>query len=472
MVNLKTRPSHLAPLTSHPVRGPRPSYLVLRTSPLVSLCALCASVVNPVTAQQPATRTPHSAIQAPSSPPVRNPGVSTLAPRTSTVPAPPSFYASHGQSYTRVLANLASDSFFSPIPVAQLFSNPLQWGPFHLYPRANYSLTYATGLNRTPGRPEETVHHTISPGITWQAKRVTIDYSPSLVYYTKGSFQDSVNHSASASSAFGYGDWNFSLSHQYSKGSSVLAETATQTAHESHSSALAANYRYSDKTSFSFSLSQSIQETSEFNSSQTWSTMEWINYQLTSKTSIGAGIGGGYTIQELGSDMTYQQVQGRVGWSPGPKLNVDLNGGIDIRQFVSPSGRGQQLNPTFGVAGSYQVFDTTSVRLSANRAVTPSLFSGQISHTTSISAAVNQRLFGRLALGVTADYRLSNNESTEELGTVSRSDTTKSVAAVLSTRFLKKGSVSAAYSHSVHDSNEEGFSYDSDQYTLSLGYRF
>jgi hypothetical protein len=386
--------------------------------------------------------------------------------------SPSSFYAAPSEPFTPVLPVAGMPGFFSPAPAQQFLQNPLRWGPFQLYPHASYSMTYATGLNRAPGQSAESLRHTIAPGLTWRAPHVTVDYTPSLTYYTKGDFGDSVNHSVSLQAGYGYGDWRFSLSHRYSTGSAILAETARQTEFETHSTSLGANYQYSEKTSFSFSLVQRIYETPQFNSSKTWSSMNWANYRLTEKVTVGTGVGGGFTEMESGSNMTYEQLQARLGWTPGPKLTLHVNGGIDIRQFVSASSIGDQVNPIFGASASYQLFEPTTISLNANRAISPSLLTGQTSESTSVSAGVTQRLLGRLNLGVNAGYRIAEYQATSPTAGTARSDESKFVSASLSTRLFQKGSIGVAYSHNIHSSSDRDFSFESDQYTFHLGYHF
>lgn len=384
--------------------------------------------------------------------------------------APSSSFAAPPSPYTSALPSAP----LAPEFVEELLYNPLQWGPFRVIPAVNYRFSYSTGLpyGGVGSANETTAQHTISPSLTLQSEHVTLNYFPSLNYYSKGRYEDSLNHSASIRSAFGYGDWAFSISHAYSAASQVLVESARQTDTESHGTSLGATYRLSENTSIQLTASQSISETSEFNSSTTWSTMNWVDFQITDVTRLGVGAGGGYTDVEQGSDMTYQQVQGRINWVPRPKISAALNGGIEIRQFLAQQGVDDQVNPIMGASATYRPFDYTSLTLSANRGVSSSIFSDQITETTSFALSLGQRLIERLQVGLSGGLRYADFQSSSQLLNVNRSDEVHFFSASLSTRFLKRATASIGYSLSSNKSNNAVYEYDSYTYSAQIGYSF
>lgn len=395
-----------------------------------------------------------------------------------TIPQPLSAYASSGATATSVLVHEQAADFWGAETFETFLDNPLQWGPFQLRPFGSYRFTYGNGVSRSPGNQVTTAVHEITPGAVLQSRHLSFRYAPTLRYYSSEEFEDGVDHSASASAFFGVDDWFFNLSHSFSDSSSPLIETGSQTDRQSHSTALSAHYQYSEKTSFDFSLSQSIQESSALNSSKSWSSMNWINYHWNEKLVLGAGLGGGYTIQDFGFDMTHEQIQARVAWSPGEKLDFSINGGFEFRQFVD-SPFDDQVNPLFGASIGYRPWESTTFSLSANRRVGSSLLQVQTTETTSLSAGIRQRLLEVLHLDLFArfsqqDYKGSSTAGVEP-GTdlqTERSDDILSFSATLGTRVFKKGDVSIFYQHSQNESTTRGYTYDSEQYGLQISYHF
>jgi hypothetical protein len=67
---------------------------------------------------------------------------------------------------------------------------PLQLGPITLHPHLDYQLSYGNGLQSSPGQPHNTIANQVSPGILFDlGEHWTLDYTPTLIYYSSSSFQ-------------------------------------------------------------------------------------------------------------------------------------------------------------------------------------------------------------------------------------------------------------------------------------------
>jgi hypothetical protein len=445
---------------------------ILASPAAVFAFTACGSLVAPASAQ--VTNTVPTEITTPlmngAMTPIENESPTASTADVATVP---SRYATSGQTAT---PSIGAPAFTAALPVASqsdLLENPLQLGPFILRPHADYAFTYGTGINFTPGNRGLTAMHSLSPGLAVASKHLTLDYTPNLVYYSKGNFEDTVNHSANLAANFGYNDWSFQISQSYVKSSSALIETAQQTPTESFSTLLSARYEYSRKTSFDFGVTQVFQsaEGQDLSNFRQWSTMDWINYKLGSQTSIGAGLGTGFTDVEKGTDMSYEQIQGRFDWHPTQRTSLGLNGGIEIRQFLR-SETSDRISPLMGASLSWSPLAHTTLGLQANSSVSTSLLQDQITQDSSISASLNQRLLKRLNLGLTGGFRTTDYIGESDAASTSRSDDLSFFSISLGTTLFKKGNISVAYQHSVNDSTLADFTYDSDQYTFQVGYHF
>jgi hypothetical protein len=393
------------------------------------------------------------------------------------VNTPPSFFGSSGSSATSSLGTPGFAAVAPSGPSSVAPDYPLQWGPFSFHPHLGYGFTYADGVLFTPGQPTQTALHSVSPGISILSQHLAVDYTPTLNYYSKGPYEDNLSHSATLSAHFGYSDWTFQLSQGYQNTSTPLVETGLQTDTQYFSTAFGASWNFSERWFFDFTLSQSIQDSEGFQNSRQWSTMEWANYRITPKLSVGAGLGGGYVNVDSGSDSAYEQIQGRINWHASKRLSVNLNGGVEIRQFLdTPGGSDNLVNPIMGASINYQVFEYTAIFLSANRTVDTSLFANQITENASVSGGISQRLLKYLNLGVSAGFRRSDYKSTFVFGNLAfptlRRDDYSYVTASLGSTFLKKGSISVGYTHGDNQSNLTGYTYATDQFSFNVGYRF
>lgn len=385
---------------------------------------------------------------------------------------PPRGGESPAQSYAVGVDPALGVDFLESSFLASLLENPLQWGPFRVSPHPSYRFTYGNGVSRSPGNQQNTVLQQVSPGVSLASEHLVLDYTPSLYYYSNPAFEDSLTHSASVASRFGYGDWSFSISYDFFDGSTAVIETAQPTERQSHSTSLAALWFVSDRTSIDFSVGQSIELSESFNNSREWYTMEWLNYLIGANTSIGVGVGGGYSQMDLGFDMTYETLLGRLAWSPTDKISFSFTAGGELRQFLDFPNSDSHFNPTFSAALSYKPWKPTTFSLSANRALESSIYSLSVIETQGITAHFQQRLLERFSLGLSGGIRSTDYGAVILVERFQRSDSYTFFSASLGTRIFANGSASIFFQQSDNSSNLAGFDYDTTQYGFQLAYRF
>lgn len=356
--------------------------------------------------------------------------------------------------------------------ILPLAAHLLEWGPVNLHPHVTYSVSYADGILSSPFHPENTIINQISPGILFTlGTHWTLDYTPSLLWYSNHHFTDSVTHNLALNGWTTYEDWTFGLNQTYRSFSQPVVQTGTQVDQESIGTALNASYLFNSKVSADFGLNQDFESVQQFQSYRQRSTMDWLNYQFWPRVAAGLGVGGGYVAVDSGADMTFEQFQGRINWQATAKTSFILHGGLEYRQFLSGGVR-PLLNPVFGAALRSQVLPKTTVSLSADRAVSASYFVNQTSEATSVSLDVAQGLSTKLTLSLGGGY-----------GTISYTASATGIAALggydyaffrafLTYAIIQRGNVSLTYQFNDDRSNVPGFSFTSHQVGLQLSYSF
>lgn len=356
-------------------------------------------------------------------------------------------------------------------PVAALKA-PFRWGPVQLRPHISSRTTYGNGLRSGPGESVNTLTESLAPGLLFELGRLwRLDYTPTLTFYSTSKYKDTLAHSVSLAGGTSYQNWSFSLFQGYSRSSDPLIETARQTDQENFNTRLGASYHFNSKWMLDLGLSQNFRSAEALNSSRSWSSMNWLNYQVAPRTALALGVGGGYDDLEAGSDMTNEQLQGRVVTRVAQKLNLSVNGGMEIRQF-NQGDQGDLVSPVFGASLQYRPFDYTTITLAGNRSISPSLLQDQVTESTDVSLAVNQRLLGLVYLTLSGGFR-----STEYLGTTtalanSRDDETIHFLASLSYAFWERANASIFYQYRDNSSSDDGFSFSSNEVGLTLAYNF
>jgi hypothetical protein len=347
----------------------------------------------------------------------------------------------------------------------------IEWGITHFHPRLMYRLSYGDGLPGSNGEGQTLVNELI-PGVTLNiGDRWAIDYTPTIRFYSSDNYRDSVDHRVSLHGFTPYKDWVFGFSHSSALTSDPLIQTGQQTDEQTHSTGLNGGYSINSELSLELGLSQNLRFTEDFNDSMSWSTMDWLNYQYAPRLGFGLGLGAGYVEVSEGSDMTFQQVLGRITFAAGEKLTFSGNGGVDIREFLD-SDASPLANPIFGLAATYQVFEGTALSLSGSRSINSSYYSSQVTEDASISGGLSQRLLKNLHLSLNGGYRISTYKATSMGVSASREDKGPFFSARLSTTFLKRATAGLFYYYNENESNSGSYSYSSNQYGLEIGYRF
>jgi hypothetical protein len=362
------------------------------------------------------------------------------------------------------------------IPAAELAPEampPLQWGPVDLHPHASYSLSYGDGIQSAPGHGVVTIINEISPGLLFNIGRHwSLDYTPTWRFYSNKQLQDTLDHNVRLAGWAAYEDWVLGLSQGYVTSSAPLVQTGTQTFQESYSTALTASYRFNSKVSADLAVSQNFASAQGFTSYREWSTMDWLNYQLWPRLNVALGAGFGYVNLNVGTDMTYEDYQGRVSWRATDKVSFQANAGLEDRQFLG-GGAPDLINPIFGLSLVYQPVEVTTFTLAANRSVSASYFQNLVTENTGVNVGLSQRLFKKVYLGLTGSYaRASYIATASNAVFAGRVDDYYSFGARLSSVFLKRGSIALFYQYTDDSSSQAGYTFSSKQVGLELGYKF
>lgn len=350
--------------------------------------------------------------------------------------------------------------------------SPFQYGPLTLRPHFLYRFLYGSGIQSSPGQPQASITHNISPGLLLAiGSHWTLDYTPTWTVYSNHHFHDTLDHTVELIGGTTYEDWVLGLSQSYTRSSSPLVETGRQTDEETYSTALNASYRFGQQMSLDLGGNQDFRFTQQLADSRQWSTMDWLNYRFWPRLEAALGLGLGYVDVSPGVDQTYEQYQARIDWRATDKVSLHVHGGVEDRQFLA-AGERELINPIFGASLQYQPFDVTRVSLNVDRTVSTSPFTNQVTETTSVSGTLNQRLLENFYLNLLGEYRFVTYTAAANGVLAGRRDDYYSVTVRLSTTFLKRGTAATFYQYSGNSSNRGGFGYTSSQVGLELGYRY
>lgn len=361
-------------------------------------------------------------------------------------------------------------------------SEPFQYGPVVLRPHLFYGVSYGNGIAVGLNYAQNTVIQQLSPGMTVDLGRQwSLDYTPTIEFYSSKQLRDCVNHAASLTGGVSYDEWKFSLMQDFGSVDEPVTETAAQTSQQHYSTVLGANYAFGDKMSADFGVNQMFNFVQNFQDSYNWSTMEWLNYAFTPRLNAGLGAGAGYITLENDSgaggsnpDIVNEQLQGRVNWRATDKISFQVSGGLEEEEYLA-SGYSDSLNPIFSAAIQYQPFEVTQISLAASRTVGTSDYYiiAQSTEATTVSLSLNQRVLVKYNLNLGVGYTETDfSVALAGYGSGSRTDDTYSFNASFGRSFLKRGTWAITYHYLDNSSGTAGYSQRSNQIGFQIGYRY
>ncbi len=347
---------------------------------------------------------------------------------------------------------------------------PLHWGSLSFHPHLTYSMRYGTGIAYGPGRQDNTFLNTLSPGVTFNlGPRWSLDYTPSLQFYSSEAYSDTLDHAVSLRGSATAGRWSFTLGYGYQATSQPLIETAAQTDQETHNVNFGANRQLGEKTSLQLGLSQLLRFAQSYTDSYTSSTTDWLDYQVRPTFAVAGGINVAYDLVDPGTDMTSERILGRVRGQIASKLTYSVQGGVEFRQFLDTEAPAK-ISPNVDASANYQWFEPTSLFASVSHDTGTSYYSNEFTETTRMGGGIRQRFLGKVFLDISGGYSIQNYSSTFGDHTVARQDDNPYFQAGLSTRFLERGGFSVFYRYNDNSSDQEGYSFESNQVGLQLSY--
>lgn len=356
----------------------------------------------------------------------------------------------------------ASEAVRSDLPDA------FRSGPFNFRPHVEYQFLYGSGIQSTPAVRGTTAIHTLSPGFTVEyGAHWILDYTPTFTMYSNDKFHDTVGHAVSLVGATEYNDWRFRLQQGFSSSEQVLAETGGETFQQSFNTTISGSRALNDKLSLDVDFNQKLLDTEDLQNTRDWSLDSMLNYQFWDRFSAGAGVTVGFVDVDFGPGQTYQDATAKIDWRISDKVGLSANAGGEAREF---EGGDTLFTPVYGVTLQYQPRLRTQLSAGISRSVTPSVFAGQVTDSTTFNVSITQQLFKKFSLSLWGNYNFV--DYTNPGGQSNRRDDIIGYGARLSHPMFKRGTLSVIYQFGDNNSTDQKFSYRTDQVGAQFNYAF
>lgn len=362
-------------------------------------------------------------------------------------------------------------------------TRPLEAGPFRFHPHLGYQVVYGDGILRSAGAPSTTVLHTVVPGVFVEmGKYWNLDFAAGINRYSNADFNNNESYYLALRGHIPREKWLLDFGYAGSVTEQPQIETGQQIAQSAHLLTASGIYNYQTKLSVELTGTMDSRLTDGFSDYWSWSTLDWVNYQLTSKTTVGVGAGAGYNMVDPGPDSTFEQLQARAIWTPGTKLTVQASAGAQFQQFSGKAEggpndgvsalSGTEAFPIFAVTAAYRLFEQTSLFASANHVIGNAYEENLYSESTVVSVGLRQRLLGEFYLDVVPAYNFRSYKSSLSGVSNDRDDEYASIYAGVSTVFFSKLNASVFYQYGDNSSDVQELGFHSSQVGARLEYRY
>jgi hypothetical protein len=256
---------------------------------------------------------------------------------------------------------------------------------------------------------------TVTPTIAWNSAHfsgmensVQVAYSPGFIFYQDHPGNNTIEQAGTF--VYGYHGPRSDLvvSQQYASVQNTAPDLGDLVKLQEYITTINLDYTLASKLSLTVRAQQDIIDYDDGFDSTQWTGSAYLNYAAMPKTTFGVGALFGAADLE-GPNQTFEQLNGRVLYTPTAKLSFNATAGVEFRQ-TQGTGR-QQVNPTFSLGLDYDPFDGTDLNLSAYRAYAYSAkYFGDDYLTTGVSGSLTQRFFQKFYATLTASYENADYE--------------------------------------------------------------
>ena len=311
---------------------------------------------------------------------------------------------------------------------------------------------------------------------------IRFDYLPAIFFFADHSENNSVQHVMRLDGQYRINRLTLNLSQMVQIMDGVDVQTqdtaggldqqvnldvAGRTRFNIYTTHLNAAYYLTGKTFVSAGLDYTNTHYTSLISSEVLSGNFFLNYNFSPKLVIGLGGTAGRTrVDDPNPEQTFEQANLRVSYQATGKIDFAGTAGVEVRHFEGDM-RDEYVSPVFEVRMGYAPFSGTKITLTANRrTLNSAVLAAQNYAVTNFSVGVQQRLLGRVFLGVNGGYETSNYFSTVGSSAPDRDDDYFFVQPSIGVKVTRFWALGAYYLRRQNSSSFDAFSFHDNQVGL------
>ena len=301
-----------------------------------------------------------------------------------------------------------------------ILENAVQWGPFDLHLNVLASVVYNDNIYIQSIRKTSDLIWTVSPDLILGAgdylqkeeNWLTVDYSPSFIHFTDHDGNDAIDQDARLNFEWRPASWTFGVKQAYQQLSGPVVEVGDRVNRSIYDTGFYIQYNLSSKTSFELDGNQTVDDyDTPLFSYRVWTIAGWMDYWITPKIRLGAGMTGGFVNIDENPAQTYEQLLLRAEYDVSENIEIRGSLGAELREFKSQ--KGNRLNGIFSFGTTYRLGEDTTFSADAYRRTESSLVATDQNYmVTGTSAGIRQLFNEQYAIDLTVGFDHSDYYAT------------------------------------------------------------
>ncbi|MEM9236899.1 MAG: outer membrane beta-barrel protein [Verrucomicrobiota bacterium] len=341
------------------------------------------------------------------------------------------------------------------------------------------SATYDDNIFLSAINPEADLVLRISPRIAYvlgspegeEGAYVRFAYQPVGVIFADNGDENRIDHDVALLAGVNGEKSSVVLRGRFQRLGDAIADTGSQTDRSEYEAEVRAAYKMTGKTALEVAagIGKVDYDLAGLSGTRQQFGEVAVRFAYSPKTAVTLAYRAGREEVDGTGDQDIQQVVARIAWKPRQKISVDLEAGLEHRDFDN----GSDNNPVLEMRLGWEAREGTEVYFTAyRREEVSAFFTGQNYSLTGFSAGVSQRLSDAWVVRLEGGYEKASYSRVSGVGPAPREDEILFVRPSLDYELSERFRTTFFYQYSKDKSNLGAFGYDNHQVGVGAAYDF
>jgi len=245
---------------------------------------------------------------------------------------------------------------------------------YALMPHGGIVSYYDDNINLSHTHQQSDLALAVEPGLafglgdfqTEQSNFLIVDYTGRWTSYLDHTSADAYEQFATLRAQFVTAKWKFNTNFQFFDLNDVDIDSGARTSRQIYDTVQVASYELSEKDFVELQGQNTVRDYQIGAGSVEWQGRGFYNYRWDPKLTLGGGVAGGLLDIDGSQGQTYEQVLLRGHYDPTPKVSIQTQAGLEVRQLASG---GDKVTPVFDLDCDYRARAGTVIDLNAYRRI-------------------------------------------------------------------------------------------------------